>query len=898
MGHIPIRAARTVTNWNSESSSKTGLVSQAGFVLTGIPGSADGTFIAILLQEKVYQRDPSTTMATKRTHLPWSLILLFVILTAAVLAAGIISYQNENKTLEQTTRDQLSSAAKLKQDQISTWLTERRGDAQMVFEDTLHSEQAAKIIFGSNSIQARQSVRTWMDSLQSKQQYSQIILLNPSGSVVLSSPEQTPQINKETANLIIQAWETNTIALSELTRDLDTDRVYLDLIVPLSVEQSGRSTQVGSMILRIDPTQTLYPLIQAPFSQRTSAESYLVRQDGQQVTYISPLVGHQGAPLTLQIPWAKGKPDSLAAQGAEGIFTGQDYLGTSVLAAARLIPGTRWALVTKFDQQEIYAELVQRQQVSLSLVSLMLLATGMGSVLIFRHREAAFFKQEYQDEISRQALNEHLLMLTRYANDVFLLMDENWRILEVNDRAQTAYGYTRDELQRMNLRDLQTEASFSEMNWQAVELRRREGIVFETMHRRKDYTSFPVECSSRIIEVNGKIFYQSVIRDITERRQAELELRENERRFRTFYEQAPIAYQLLDSEGKLVDVNRAWLHLLEYPKDQIIGERFSALLSESDRERFERSYDQFKVSGEWSGAEFEVLRASGNVALITIDGKANYDNMGNLRQAHCIIHDVTEKKLAEEKVRRMNEELERRVLERTAQLEAANRELEAFSYSVSHDLRAPLRAIDGFSRILSEEYIATLDPEAQHYLDRVRDNTRIMSNLIDNLLSFSRLSRQPLKKQSINPRLLVDQALEMLLADKDGRVIDISVENLPACMADPALLKQVYVNLLSNAIKFTGRKEHAAIEVGCLQENHETIYYVRDNGVGFNMDYANKLFGVFQRLHRSEDYEGTGVGLAIVQRIINRHGGRIWATSEPDQGATFCFTLEKASNNG
>jgi light-regulated signal transduction histidine kinase (bacteriophytochrome) len=246
----------------------------------------------------------------------------------------------------------------------------------------------------------------------------------------------------------------------------------------------------------------------------------------------------------------------------------------------------------------------------------------------------------------------------------------------------------------------------------------------------------------------------------------------------------------------------------------------------------------------------------------------------------------------------MNEDLEKRVLARTAQLEAANRELEAFSYSVSHDLRAPLRAIDGFSRILSDEYGQELSKDAQHYLERVRDNTRTMSSLIDNLLSFSRLSRQPLKKQPIDPTLLARQCLDTLREGLDSRPIEINLQTLPPCEADPALLKQVFFNLLSNAIKFSSKNPKPTIEVGCLQENNESIYFVKDNGVGFDMQYAHKLFGVFQRLHRAEDYEGTGVGLAIVQRIIHRHGGRIWALSEPNQGATFCFTLEGAGNHG
>jgi light-regulated signal transduction histidine kinase (bacteriophytochrome) len=232
--------------------------------------------------------------------------------------------------------------------------------------------------------------------------------------------------------------------------------------------------------------------------------------------------------------------------------------------------------------------------------------------------------------------------------------------------------------------------------------------------------------------------------------------------------------------------------------------------------------------------------------------------------------------------------------QRTAQLEVANKELEAFSYSVSHDLRAPLRAIDGFSRILLEEYAEPLPHDARDYLNSVRANAQQMGWLVDDLLAFARLGRQPIKKQPLDPVKLVRQCLDELRGEQDGRRVEIVVGDLPPCDAEPVLLKQVWTNLLSNAIKYTRGREVATIEVGCRVDGGpagERTYFVRDNGVGFDMRYVDKLFGVFQRLHRAEDYKGTGVGLAIVQRIIHRHGGRVWAEAQPGQGATFSFTL-------
>jgi light-regulated signal transduction histidine kinase (bacteriophytochrome) len=250
--------------------------------------------------------------------------------------------------------------------------------------------------------------------------------------------------------------------------------------------------------------------------------------------------------------------------------------------------------------------------------------------------------------------------------------------------------------------------------------------------------------------------------------------------------------------------------------------------------------------------------------------------------------ELDERQKVEEEVRTLNAELDRRVHERTAELEAANKELEAFSYSVSHDLRAPLRRMAGFATILVEDYASHLPEEAQQFLRTVNKNAIQMGELIDCLLAFSRLGRQPLRKQEVAPAHIVLEVWEDFCEEREGRRVEFTMGDLPACEADPMLLKQVFVNFLSNALKYSRTREVTKIEVGRTDDG---VYYVRDNGVGFDMRYGEKLFGVFQRLHRAEDYEGVGVGLALVQRIIQRHGGRVWAESVLNQGSTFYFTL-------
>jgi signal transduction histidine kinase len=256
--------------------------------------------------------------------------------------------------------------------------------------------------------------------------------------------------------------------------------------------------------------------------------------------------------------------------------------------------------------------------------------------------------------------------------------------------------------------------------------------------------------------------------------------------------------------------------------------------------------------------------------------------------------DIMERTSAEAEVRRLNDELETRVCERTAELEAVNRDLESFSYSVSHDLRAPLRAIDGFTAILSQDYRDVLGDDGVHLCDAVRRNTVRMGELIDELLAFSRLGHADVRRMEVDMGALVHRVADELATPEVSARLDMRIGALPTLPADPALLHEVWVNLLSNALKFTSHRERAVVEVAAEDGGDEVVFSVRDNGAGFDERYADRLFGVFQRLHDAGQFEGTGVGLAIVQRIVTRHGGRVWAHGEVERGATFFFTLPVA----
>ena len=572
----------------------------------------------------------------------------------------------------------------------------------------------------------------------------------------------------------------------------------------------------------------------------------------------------------------------------------EDIVGSSILSLFAPAEHTHVRQsVTRADQLghvQFEANMIRRDDslfpVQMDLVSV----RGEDGDLLYRVATAQNISERKKatEEIAYQA------NLLSYVNDAIIATDEKFAVRSWNAAAERIYGWTADEMIGSTTEKIFQTQFFSTSREEVVRKLWDTGEFFEEVTQmRKDGTRVNVDAHTVAIRdqdanITGFI---TVNREITDRKRAELAARESEAKYHQVLDTMMEGCQIIDPQWRYAYINKVAAEQGKRRPDELLHhtmmemypgientELFGVLqqcMQASVSRRFENRFEFPDGSVGWY--ELSIQPVNEGIFILSTD--------------------ITQRKQTEEELRRLNEKLEERVIERTAQYHAANQELESFSYSVSHDLRAPLRAINGYTRILFEDYSEILDQEGKRVCNIITTETQRMGKLIDDLLSFSRLSRKEIQPARVDMKALAYSVFGELTQETDHERINFKIGKLPSADGDPALLHQVWVNLISNAIKFTSKVDPAVIEVGLKRSDDELIYYVRDNGAGFDIQYVDKMFGVFQRLHSDDEFEGTGVGLAIVQRIIQRHGGRVWAEGEVGKGATLYFSLPRERSN-
>jgi PAS domain S-box-containing protein len=982
-------------------------------------------------------------------HLSWLLggeTVVFLALVAAAMGGGYHYFQQQFAGARSAVDKELLAIGDLKAGQIADWYQERQRDAIFHFQNPTFQALARTVLAGAATATEKQDMLAWMEETRSTGDYRRVVLCGAQGSARLAAPEGSGSTACEgdlPAALTARGIVTTDLHQESNVRPGQRNAVSMGIWVPIAAKPEGNMSAAGALMLEIDPYRFLYPLIQSWPTPSPTAETLLVRRDDGHVVFLNDLRHRAGAAFSnrLQADPLSRVPAAMAAAGKVGLVEGVDYRGVPVLAAVRGVPGTPWFMVAKVDREEIYAPLRRLVWQAGIAIAGMLAVTGLGLALLWQRHNASWLRTLMDGERAIQTLAERLLILNKYANESILLADDRLNILEANDCALWTYGYSLSELRGMTLPDLCTPETRAEAPEVYNKLEAASAASFERIHARKNGTVLSVEGSVDAAEIGGRRYYQAIFRDITERTQAEEERRhlvgelaDRVGELQAILDAAPVAiwmahdpqclritgnafadrvvmqteqggnvsagarpgdeavaYRVLrdgvelrpeelpnqiaaatgqpakQEEFALVFPDGRTVHMLlgAVPLFDAEGRVRGSVAAGADITQRKRAEEAVRKSEERLGMLFRTMIEGFCIVEVILDadfqpvdcrfletnpafetqsglknakGRLMRDMVPDLeahwfevygqvaltgqparfvseakalhrwydvsayrvggpesRKVAVLFNDVTERHGSEEAVRRLNAELDRRVRDRTAQLEAVNRELEAFSYSVSHDLRAPLRGIDGWSMALLEDYSGKLDGQAREYLDRVRGEAQHMGQLIDDLLQLARVSREHMEHGPLDLTAMANVVDARLRRRQPERCVEFSAQPGLTARGDPRLVDIALSNLLDNAWKFSGPRPVARIEFGRLETAGVNAFFVRDNGVGFDMAYVSKLFGAFQRLHRTSEFPGTGIGLATVQRVVFRHGGRVWAEAQPDCGATVYFTLERAA---
>jgi len=727
-------------------------------LLTSLAFMALGTALLVFAAPHAWLSRPNEEPASRASY---SFLLVFVLLATGIVFAGYLYYHNYEMRHRAQVDHQLSAIAELKTAEIVNWRKERFGDAALFHGNQDFSDLVRRYFQKPEDNETTGRLRTWLRHVQKGYQYDRVFLLDDRTRERMAMPEVRRPISHMLLRQAAESLRTKQISFVDLYRNEFDHRVYLAVLIPILDERDESRAAIGTLVYRIDPEQYFYPFINRWPTSSETAETLLVRREGNEAVFLNELRFQKNTALNLRRPLDQTElPAVQAVLGRKGIMEGRDYRGVPVIADVRSVPNSPWFLVSRMDISEVYGPLREKLWTTIVLVMTLLMSAGAAVGLVWRQQLTQFYRMKYE---TTEALNE-----------------------------------SRERLRLLI-----------------------EGV--------RDY-----------------------------------------------------AIIMLDPDGKVMSWNTGAEHIKGYKEEEIVGKNFSCFYPEEYIEQGKPTQElkEAIANGRFEGEGWRV-RKDGARFWADVVITALYTKDGRVRGFAKVTRDVSERKRVEDKLRDTLTDLQR-----------SNKDLEQFAYVASHDLQEPLRMVASYTQLLAERYEDKLDDKANKFIHYAVDGAVRMQMLINDLLTYSRIGTRGKPLEPVDAHAVLGEAINNLKMNIDEAKAIITNDELPTVRADASQLVQLFQNLIGNAVKFHGI-ENPYIHLSARDDGREWLFSIKDNGIGIEPQYADKVFVIFQRLHTREEYPGSGIGLAICKKIVERHGGRIWFASEPGKGTTFYFTLPK-----
>lgn len=825
----------------------------------------------------------------KRPPFPWASVSV-LLFTAAVLTAIVILYsKDQEQKILGDAYTEMEAVANLKAEQVSEWRREKLNDAILIHENVALVEHVDAMFIKDNSLREKSKLEGMLNTLIQNYDFGGAVLVDAGGNPGIAAPPSESVIGDFLRTSVTKTISSPVITISDFHTSNVVDYLHIDLLIPMRMPYEGDTVLAGVLVLRIDPEKKLFPMLSSwPTPGTSTTECIMFRFEGDSVTYLNGsrltgfdrIITRKAGVLEMSVL----NPSS----NEKEVSTYIDYMGNEVVASVKKAPGTDWYVTAKKDTSEILARFMREIALIWSAMALFYFALISIGFLIFKSTRARFYRNKQQEELDRQAIMKHFDFVLKHGNDIIMLIDSNMIIVEANERAVATYGFPREKLIGMNVADLRTEQEVPMLSKHLDNLNESATSFIETVHQRSDGSSFPIEIRAYTVEVEGTRFYQSIGRDITERRHAEEEMRESNKKLSTIINNLRgVVFRCNNDEFWTMQyISDGIYELAGYLPNEFIDNKirtFGSIIDPDDNERVREDIHNSLETGYLYTIEYRIITSSGSKKWVWERGRGYYEN-NRLVALEGFISDITERKKIEQELIMAKEKAEQ-----------SDRLKTAFLHNISHEIRTPMNAIVGFTTLLETPDI-TNEARSQ-YIEIISQSSNQLLSIITDIVDISnietglvRIIRTPVSLNTLI-RNLYEQYRPK--ARQQNLVLNFTThldDSEATVLTDETKVIQIFSNLLNNALRFT---KQGRIELGYVVRGDKIEFFVSDTGIGIPPEHQEKVFDRFYQVEgpNSKQFSGTGLGLSISKAYAELLGGSIWVISTPGEGSLFCFSI-------